>query len=244
MGVNPSHFATTGTGKDAVTGMDTTSHPVEKMSWYDAADFCAKLSNQEKLKPFYFRNGETVTPLNGTGYRLPSEAEWEYACRAGTTTKYWVGDKDEDLVRAGWFWTNSGSRTHAAGELKANPYGLFDMHGNVWEFVEDWHSPTYYREFHEKPAIDPAGPFAAGSQHVVRGGHWSNNASMCRSAIRPANEPVNAGLDIGFRASLPVDAVRQALKVLGLAMPKSVATTPPAPDLAPIDFAAERQAAE
>jgi len=131
MGVNPSHFAPMGMGKEAVAGLETADQPVEMVSWNDAAEFCAKLSEQEKLKPFYFRAGETITPLDGTGYRLPSEAEWEFACRAGTATKYWIGDKDEDLVRAGWFGGNSGGRTHAAGELRANPLGLYDIHGNV-----------------------------------------------------------------------------------------------------------------
>ncbi len=202
MGVNPSHFAPMGAGKDAVTGMETNSHPVEMVSWNDAAEFCAKLSKQEELKPFYFRASETITPLDGTGYRLPTEAEWEYACRAGTNTKYWIGDKDEDLVRAGWFWTNSGGRTHAAGELKANPYGLCDIHGNVWEWVEDWWEPTYYEEFQEKPAIDPGVPSSAGSQRVLRGGDWGHLWSGRRAASRNAHDPPYRTTYLGFRVSL------------------------------------------
>ena len=163
MGVNPSYFAPSGEGKDAVAGLDTGRHPVERVSWNDAAEFCAKLSQQEKLKPFYLRAGETITPLDGTGYRLPTEAEWEYSCRAGTMTKFWIGDQDEDLLHAGWFGKNSGARTHAARELKANPYGLCDIHGNVWEWVEDWWSPTYYGESQEKPTLNPNGPSSAGT---------------------------------------------------------------------------------
>jgi len=202
MGVNPSHFAPLGAGKEAVDGMETTSHPVEMVSWNDAAEFCAKLSKQEELKPFYFRVGETITPLDGTGYRLPTEAEWEYACRAGTTTKYWVGDKDQDLVRAGWFGTNSGARTHAAGELKANPYGLRDIHGNVWEWVQDGWDLAYYSEFAEKPATNPDNPDSAGSLRVFRGGAWDYSASNCRAASRVAFDPTSRVYRIGFRVSL------------------------------------------
>ena len=191
-----------GAGKEAVAGMETTSYPVETVSWNDAAEFCAKLSKQEELKPFYFRAGETITPLDGTGYRLPTEAEWEYACRAGTTTKYWIGEKDEDLVRAGWFATNSGGRTHAAGELKANPYGLSDIHGNVWEWVEDWWEPSYYGEFQEKPAINPNGPSSAGFQRVLRGGNWFFLSSFCRAASRHAVDPPDRYYHVGFRVSL------------------------------------------
>ncbi len=244
MGANPSHFSPLGMGKEAVAGMETTDHPVEMVNWNDAAEFCAKLSKQEKLKPFYFRAGETITPLDGTGYRLPSEAEWEIACRAGTVTKYWIGDKDEDLVRTGWFGGNAGGRTHAAGELKANPFGLYDIHGNVWEWVQDGWDATYYGQFSEKLAINPNSPFSAGSRRVIRGGVSHNSASDCRSSNRRAYDPAGRGGDIGFRVSLPVDAVRQALKVTGPTMPKPVATPPSALASDPIDFAAERQAAE
>ncbi|MBI3469015.1 MAG: SUMF1/EgtB/PvdO family nonheme iron enzyme, partial [Planctomycetes bacterium] len=204
MGKNPSYFATTGPDKasvEKVAGMDTTSHPVEGVSWNDAAEFCVKLSQQEKLKPFYFRAGETVTPLDGTGYRLPSEAEWEFACRAGTTTKYWIGDKDEELVRAGWFGTNGG-RTHAVGELKGNPFGLYDIHGNVWEWVQDRWKPTYYGQFQEMAAINPDGPFSAGSPRVHRGGDWHDNASYCRASYRNAIDATFRINLIGFRVSL------------------------------------------
>jgi formylglycine-generating enzyme required for sulfatase activity len=242
MGVNPSHFAPSGEGKEAVAGMEATSHPVETVSWNDAAEFCAKLSKQEELKPFYLRAGETVTPLDGTGYRLPTEAEWEYACQAGTTTKYWIGDKDEDLARAGWFETNSDGRTHAAGELKANPYGLCDIHGNVYEWVQDGWDRTYYSELEETPATNPNSPSpSSGSLRVLRGGHWNYGSPNCRAANRLAYHPTFRYSSIGIRVALPVN-IRP--KPAGPAMPKSVATTPSTPASDAIDFAAERKAAE
>ena len=211
MGVNPSHFAPMGMGKEAVTGMETAAHPVEMVNWNDAAEFCAKLSKQEKLKPFYFRTGETITPLNGTGYRLPSEAEWEFACRSGTTTTYWIGDKEEDLVRASWFGVNSGERTHAAGELKANPFGLYDIHGNVWEWVQDGWNANWYGQFQEKPAINPNSSFSAGSLRLHRGGCYFQPASSCGSSYRIAFPPHHRNQDIGFRVSLVVGAVKAEL---------------------------------
>jgi len=212
MGKNPSNFAKTGPepqSVEKVAGADTTQHPVERVSWIDAAEFCAKLSQKEELKPFYFRAGDTITPLDGTGYRLPTEAEWEFSCLAGTTTHYWIGDRDEDLVRAGWFGTNSGGRTHAVGESKANPLGLFDIHGNVWEWVQDRWEPAYYGQFAEKAAIDPTGPSSAGSRRVRRGGSWDAAASGCRSSFRFASGPEYSFGNIGFRVSLLIDAVRE-----------------------------------
>jgi formylglycine-generating enzyme required for sulfatase activity len=202
MGANPSHFAPMGLGKEAVAGMEMADHPVESVSWNDAAEFCAKLSQLEKFKPFYFRAGETITPLDGTGYRLPSEAEWEFACRAGTAAKYWIGDQQEDLMQAGWFTGNSGERTHAARELKANPYGLYDIHGNVWEWVQDGWEPTFYGQFQEKPAINPSVPFHALPQRVLRGGGWGYAASACRSSNRGTHLPTQLGSLLGFRVSL------------------------------------------
>jgi serine/threonine protein kinase/formylglycine-generating enzyme required for sulfatase activity/WD40 repeat protein len=235
MGVNPSHFAVMGAGKDAVAGMATTGHPVEMVSWNDAAEFCAKLSTQEELKPFYFRADDTITPLEGAGYRLPTEAEWESACRAGTTTKFWIGDKDEDLMRAAWFGTNSGGRTHAAGELKPNPYALCDIHGNVFEWVQDVWDPGYYSQFKEEPAVNTSGSSSISSQRVLRGGHWLEQCTgpYCRAAYRGALDPLARNHVVGFRVSLPVDAVRQSLSVTGTAMRNadnsSVAATMPQP---------------
>jgi formylglycine-generating enzyme required for sulfatase activity/serine/threonine protein kinase len=247
MGTTPSHFAATGAGKDAVDGIDTTSHPVEQVSWNDAAEFCDKLSETEELKPFYFRSGETVTVLDGTGYRLPTEAEWEFACRAGTTTKYWPGDRDEDLTAAGWFGSNSGGRTHAVGELKANPLGLYDIQGNVWEWAQDWWEPTHYGQFQETPALDPSGPSSAGSQRVFRGGDWFGYASYCRASSRLAHDPTYRHAGLGFRVALAADTVKAALAE-SAAPPESATTAwhgwpadAPAPAIAPFDAAQARQ---
>jgi formylglycine-generating enzyme required for sulfatase activity len=202
MGKNPSHFSQKGAGNGSVAGVDTGNHPVEMVSWNDAAEFCSRLSQQEKLKPFYVGEGATITFVNGTGYRLLTEAEWEFACRAGTTTRLWIGDNDEDLLLGGWFGTNSGGRTHTVGKLRANPFGLFDMHGNLWEWVHDGWEPTYYNGFSETPAINPLGPSAARSEIVIRGGGWPDSTTFCRSSSRYAYDPIPRRHYIGFRVSL------------------------------------------
>ena len=211
MRAKPSHFAASGLGKNAVNGLDTSMHPVEMVSWNDAAKFCAKLSEKEQLKPSYFRSKETFAILAGAGYQLPTEAQWEFACRAGTTTKYWTGDEDVSLVQAGWFTTNSGERTHAVGELKPNPLGVFDIHSNVWEWVQDWWEPTYYSQFQRGPALDPAGPDSTGSQRVLRGGDGLSHVSGCRASHRGSHDPSLRSHQLGFRVALPLDAVRVAI---------------------------------
>lgn len=206
MGSNPSCFATTGTGKEVVAGIDTSRHPAEMVSWSDVTEFCAKLSVLENLRPLYSRNGSTITSLDGTGYRLPTEAEWEYSCRAGTTTKYWIGNGDDTLVQAGWFAAKSG--THPVGALAANPFGLFDIHGNVWEWVEDGWDSSAYVPFQDKPAVNPRHSFTTTSQRLLRGGAWDGDASYCRSASRFANASTATDDGIGFRVLLPVEAVK------------------------------------
>jgi formylglycine-generating enzyme required for sulfatase activity len=210
MRLNPGHFAATGGGANAVLNVDTGDYPIESVTWVDAAEFSAKLSKLEKLKPFYSINGDTVTMLDGGGYRLPSEAEWEFACRAGTTTTYSNGDNDQALVNAAWVPSNSQRRTHPVGRLQANAFGLFDMHGNAWEWVEDGWQAGYYEQFVEQPAIDPRGP-SADTYRVLRGGGWAHHVSHCRSPARLYDRATNRNANIGFRIALPPVAVGQSL---------------------------------
>ena len=210
VGKNPSHFTAFGGGKDAVIGRETSNHPVETVSWNDAAEFCAILNVKENLDPLYVRSGETMVLRDGIGYRLPTEAHWEFACRAGTVTKYWSGESDDDLAKAGWFVGNAGGRTHAVGELEANPFGLHDIHGNVWELVQDFWEPNYESLPGGKAAIDPSALFSAGARRVSRGGVWIDPASACRPSTRLAYDPPFRYASIGFRVSLSVDAVRKS----------------------------------
>jgi formylglycine-generating enzyme required for sulfatase activity len=205
---NPSHFSPKGKGSGPISGLDTSNHPVEMVSWNDAAEFCAELSSRENLKPFYHRDGEIVSPLDGTGYRLPSEAQWEFACRAGTLTPFSTGDSEPGLLRAAHFGRNSERRTHAVGELLANPFGLFDIHGNVWEWVEDAWEPEFYARLENQPAIDPKSEGSEKSLRGIRGGYWSYHASHCRSGGRFASDPLEGNHYLGFRLASAVEAAK------------------------------------
>jgi len=135
------------------------------------------------------------------GLRLASEAEWEYACRAGTSSRFYTGDTEKDLDQAGWYGKNSGNQTHPVGEKAPNAWGLYDMHGNVWEWVEDdWHD-SYNKAPDDGSAwVDEP----RGSDRVVRGGCWSFDARYCRSAVRFLSAPGSRNIDVGFRLSRSV----------------------------------------
>jgi formylglycine-generating enzyme required for sulfatase activity len=195
MGKNPSHFAATGEGKARVTGMDTTRFPVESVSWYESVRFCNALSQAEGLDPCYKIQGDRVEIAGGDGLRLPTEAEWEYACRAGTSSPYGFQGGEEELPRYAWFAKNSGGRTHAVGEARANDFGLHDMHGNVWEWTWDAFESGYYLR---SPEIDPVGPTEA-VDRVIRGGSWGYSPRSCRSANRDGYTPVSRNFRLGFR---------------------------------------------
>jgi serine/threonine protein kinase len=190
MGNNPSFFSATGNGMDNVAGQSTGQHPVETVSWFDAVKFCNKLSELEGRKPFYEIDGETVRvpDWKALGYRLPTEAEWEYAC---------AGDPAH-LEKHAWFDRNSGRVPHPVGKKLTNRFGLHDMHGNVWEWCWDAYDKDYYKQ---SPRDDPTGPDAS-ARRVIRGGSWGNDARYLRAAYRYLIEPSLRGHDLGFRCAL------------------------------------------
>jgi formylglycine-generating enzyme required for sulfatase activity len=173
MGNNPSYFK------------NNPKNPVENVSWNNAQEFCRKLSDKTKKN-----------------YRLPSEAEWEYACRAGTQTRYYFGDNAELLGEYAWYYGNSGSKTHPVGQKKPNNWELYDMSGNVWEWCEDgWHenyqnAPTDGTAWNENYSVT--------NIRLLRGGSWGSNPRNCRSACRDSNGLL--GSNFGVRVISPQDS--------------------------------------
>ena len=157
-------------------------YPAMYVSWDDATEFCKKLSVRD-----------------GVSYRLPTEAEWEYACRGGTRSSYSFGDDVSSLNDHGWYDGNADNvrerYAHLVGKKKANGYGLLDMHGNVWEWCADWYDSEYYAS---SPADDPQGP-TKGSDRVFRGGSWLDYPPKCRSAFRDCDSPDLRRFHVGFR---------------------------------------------
>ena len=208
MGTNPSDYSATGHHKDEVRGQDTKRLPVENVSWDHAAEFGRKLSEMPEEKALR------------RIYRLPSEAQWEYACRAGTTGRWYFSpasavrtpreekkNEEKMLSDYGWFDGNSGGRTHAVGRKQPSPWGLYDMYGNVWQWCQDWYDQEYYAEL---PADDPAGPLV-GLNRVCRGGNCRDSARGCRSAVRNSIPQGHESFGVGFRVSVPLpDKMPQA----------------------------------
>jgi formylglycine-generating enzyme required for sulfatase activity len=178
MGKNPSLY------QGALVGNLDADLPVEKVSWDDASGFCKKLSDLPEEKKA------------GRKYRLPTEAEWEYACRAGSKTAYSFDDEEGLLPEYGWFNRNSSDRTHTVGLLEPNAWGLYDMHGNVSEWCSD-----LYGEYPKVSVSDPVGP-REGSHRVIRGGSWLYLSEDCRSATRSHSDPLGSGTYGGFRVAL------------------------------------------
>jgi len=133
----------------------------------------------------------------GGGLRLPTEAEWEYACRAGSTARFCFGDDEAELADYAWYEANSRGRTHEVGRRKPNAWGLYDMHGNVWEWCKDWYDARYYAK---APSDDPPGP-SWGTHHILRGGGWFDPARFCRSANRNITDPTDVWTSSGFRVA-------------------------------------------
>ncbi len=228
-GANPFVYAKTGPSKehaDFVAGLDTADFPVDNVSWQEAIDFCGQLSQLERLSPCFAGDGDGRTWVDGIGYRLPSEAEWEFACRAGTITLFWSGQMRSDLDRAGWIGFPCPKKV---GTLAANPFGMYDVHGNVLEWVYDAWDEKRHDRIVEGAVIDPL--VHQGIGRILRGGHLGSDPYSVTSAVRYQSWFLYRDSNFGFRASLSVDAVRQGLAAKSAQWPADA----PKPAVAPFD---------
>ncbi|HEV3027463.1 MAG TPA: formylglycine-generating enzyme family protein, partial [Planctomycetota bacterium] len=207
--------------------------PVAGVQWVDAVRFCNKCSEMDGLKSCYDLK-TWACDFDADGYRLPTEAEWEYACRAGTKTRYSFGDNPSDLSTHAWTKQNSEGKVHPVGQKPPNGWSLRDMHGNVWQWCNDWYDENYYGSSLKE---NPRGP-AEGKQRVLRGGAWDSDPDKCRAASRKKEFPVYTdacfGVDSnGFRRvknpALPRSGTPVAVTPLRADPPPAVPKDPPPP---------------
>lgn len=174
---------------------------VSQVSWNDAVAFCNWLSRQEEFAPSYRQdadNGWTLIP-GRNGYRLPGEAQWEFACRAGSTGQYHFGDDYRDLEKYDWYNRIGTNATRTVGTKLPNPFGLHNMHGNVGEWCQDFFDPGFYQTSRRSDPNGPATRLSPESRRVIRGGDWWTTAVRCRSAFRGYGDQVTRSDDLGFR---------------------------------------------
>lgn len=170
--------------------------PATNVSWFDTIEFCNRLSERVGYRPCYSRrSGQWRCDWHADGYRLPTEAEWEYACRAGTTTRYSFDDDPAGLDGYAWFADNMNNHVQPVAIKRANPWGLYDLHGNVWEWCWDW-----YESYSPKPAQNPRGSERSSSgRRVLRGGSFVHSPERLCSAVRDAGATGGRFGNIGFR---------------------------------------------